>query len=107
MNVHLSSYEAYSFATDGYEIFLNVHTNLGACCTHEGVSGTKQVYTRVDLELEGLKEKLSLTLPRQGIEIRMNVDAVTSERHPQCAAIQGRVQLDYTSNHFAVTLTGS
>ena len=27
--------------TDGYRIF-NVHTNLGACGTHEGGSGTNQ-----------------------------------------------------------------
>ena len=31
---HTTSYEAYSFTTDGYGIF-NVSTNLGVCFTHE------------------------------------------------------------------------
>ena len=35
--------------TDGYGIF-NVRTNLGVHHTHEGGSGTTQVYTRADLE---------------------------------------------------------
>ena len=36
--VHITGCEA-SFTTDGYGIF-NLHTHLGACCTHEGGSGT-------------------------------------------------------------------
>ena len=36
-----SSCEAYKFTTDEYGIF-NVHTNLGACHTHEGGSGTNK-----------------------------------------------------------------
>ena len=58
--------EAYSFTTDGYEIF-NVRTNLGACSTHEGGSDTNKSAQ----ELTRGTEKLSLTLPRQGIEPRV------------------------------------
>ena len=53
--------EAYSFTTDGYGIF-NVCTNLGACPTHEGGSGTNksaQELTRRDRKP-----------PHQGIEPR-------------------------------------
>ena len=38
---HTTGIEAYSFTTDGYEIF-NVRTHLGARRTHEGGSGTNQ-----------------------------------------------------------------
>ena len=38
---HSTGYEAYSFTTDGYEIF-NVRTNVGACRTDEGGSGTNK-----------------------------------------------------------------
>ena len=49
---HTTDFEAYSFATDGYEIF-NVRTHLGTCLTHEGGGGGvrhKRVCLRVDLE---------------------------------------------------------
>ena len=38
---HTTGCDDYSFITNEYGIF-NVHTNLGACCTHEGVSGTNK-----------------------------------------------------------------
>ena len=47
---HATGCEAYSFTTDGYGIF-NAPTNLGACRTHEGGSGTNrsaQALTRRD-----------------------------------------------------------
>ena len=39
--LHTTGSEAYSFTTDRYGIF-NVRTNLGACCSHEGGSGTNK-----------------------------------------------------------------
>ena len=48
--VHTNGCDACSFTTYGYGIF-NVRTNVCACRTHEGGSGTnKQAYTRVDWE---------------------------------------------------------
>ena len=38
---HTTGCEAYSFTTDGYRIF-NTRTNVGACHTHEGGSGTNR-----------------------------------------------------------------
>ena len=57
--------EAYPYTTVGYGIF-NVRTNLGASRTHRRRARHKHVCTRVD-SAEG-REKLPLTLPRQGIE---------------------------------------
>ena len=59
---HAISCEAYSFTTVGYVIF-NVRTNLGAYCTHEEGSGT-------NMSAQGI-EKLSLTLPHEGLEPRV------------------------------------
>ena len=58
---HTTSYEAYSFTTDGYMTF-NMCTNLGACYTHKVRRGVrhKQVCTRVDLDRQ---KNLFLTLP--------------------------------------------
>ena len=36
---HTAGWRAYCFTTDGYRI-INVRTNVGACCTHEGEAGT-------------------------------------------------------------------
>ena len=38
---HTTRCEAYSFTADGYGIF-NLRTHSGACCTHEGGSGTNK-----------------------------------------------------------------
>ena len=53
--------------TDGFGIF-NVHTHLGACHMHEWGSGTRK--PAQELIYEGT-ERLSLTLPRHGIEPRV------------------------------------
>ena len=49
--LHTTGCEAYSFTTDEYGIF-NMHTNVGACRTHEEGVKHKQdtVCTRVDSE---------------------------------------------------------
>ena len=62
---HTTSCQAYSFMTDGYRTF-NVCTNLGACHTHEGGSGTNKSAQ----ELTWRDRKLLLTLPHQGIKPR-------------------------------------
>ena len=71
----------YSFRTDGYGIF-NVRTNLGACRTHEGGSGTNksaQELTR--------RDKISLSYPAppgdqtQGLWMK-NSNTLTTELCP-------------------------
>ena len=61
---HATDCEAHSFTNDGYGIF-NVRTNVGACRTH--VEAQAQTSLQKSL-LSGGTEKLSLTLPDQGIE---------------------------------------
>ena len=57
-----TSCEAYSFMTDGYEIF-NVQTTLGACRTHEG--GQAQTSLRKSW-LEDRKTVTHPALPGEG-----------------------------------------
>ena len=66
---HTTGCEVYSFTTDGCGIF-NMRTHLGACCTHEGGSGTNKS-AHQELTQRDKKKHLSLTLPHQSVEPRV------------------------------------
>ena len=78
--------EAYSFTTDGYEIF-NMHTHLGACHTYEVGSGTDksaQELTRMDKKEKEEKSCLSSN-PTRGSNpgsSDLNSDVLTTELGP-------------------------
>ena len=70
---HTTGCEAYSFMTDGHVIF-NMHTYLGACCTHEGGSGTNKPTQELT---RGETENLSLILSHQWIEPSVRIISPT------------------------------
>ena len=71
----------FSFMTDGYRIF-NVHTNLGACHTHEEGVRHKQVCTRVEAEAQ---KNCPSPCPTRGSNpgsLDLNSDPLTTELRP-------------------------